>query len=106
MPSYRHHNFGNLYIRFDVQFPQRIGSSTTTESGDEVIALHPEDIAVLQRILPPRQREIPIPADAMTDDFALEEIDPHMEEARARGAGEDDEDDMHPGAERVQCASQ
>jgi len=106
MPSYRHHNFGNLYIRFDVKFPQRIGSKTTTESGDEVISLSFDDINALQRILPPRQREIPIPADAMTDDFVLEDIDSAMEEARARGAGEEEEDDLHPGAERVQCASQ
>jgi DnaJ homolog subfamily A member 2 len=99
MPSYRHHDFGNLYIQFDVKFPQRLG-------GEDGASLTPEDIAALERILPPRIQETPVPADAMTDDFVLEEIDPTREEARSRGAADEDDDDMHPGAERVQCASQ
>jgi DnaJ homolog subfamily A member 2 len=46
----------------------------------------------------------------MTEDFTLDEVDPTRDsQAHAHGMGangEDDEDEMHPGAERVQCASQ
>jgi DnaJ family protein A protein 2 len=45
----------------------------------------------------------------MTEDFTLDTVDPTRESQRARGVAggmDDDEDDMHPGAERVQCASQ
>jgi DnaJ family protein A protein 2 len=43
----------------------------------------------------------------MTKEFTLESVDPTREAQRARGmAMDDDGDDMHPGAERVQCASQ
>lgn len=101
MPSYRHHNYGNLYIQFEVKFPKRIGS------GEEGSSLSPEDVAALEKILPPRIPETPVPQDAMTDDFVLEDVDPTREGTGLPGAmGEDDDDDMHPGAERVQCASQ
>ena len=44
----------------------------------------------------------------MTEDFTLDSVDPTREQARARGmqSPDEDDDDMHPGAERVQCASQ
>jgi DnaJ family protein A protein 2 len=96
MPSHRHHHFGNLYIHFDVKFPTRIG-------GEE--GLKPEDVAALEKILPPRVDPTPLPADAMTEDFVLEELDP-TREGRSMGATEEDDDDMHPGGERVQCATQ
>jgi DnaJ homolog subfamily A member 2 len=96
MPSPRHHNFGNLYIHFDVKFPTRIG-------GEE--GLKPEDVAALEKILPPRVETAQIPADAMTDDFVLEDLDP-TREGRTLGAADEDDDDMHPGGERVQCATQ
>ena len=99
MPSYRHHNFGNLYIQFDVKFPTHLG-------GEDGSPLTPEDIAALERILPPRISETPLPENAMTEDYNLEEIDQTREAARARGVAEEDDDDMHPGGERVQCASQ
>jgi len=103
MPSYRHHDFGNLYIQFDVKFPERLGNN---EDGGP---MSPEQIRALESVLPPRKvPESMPPADAMTEDFTLEDVDAGGEGQRARGMGgmEDDEDDMHPGAERVQCASQ
>ena len=102
MPSYRHHDFGNLYIQFDVKFPERLGNE---EGGP----LTPEQIRALESVLPPRKvPDLLPPSDAMTEDFTLETVDPTRESQRARGmAGmDDDDDDMHPGAERVQCASQ
>lgn len=101
MPSYRHHDFGNLYIQFEVKFPEKIGPEDAT--------LSDEDKAALERILGARKIEhAQPPADAMVEDFPLENIDPTREHARARGAAgmDDDDDDMHGGAERVQCASQ
>ena len=102
MPSYRHHDYGNLYIQFDVKFPERLG-------GEDGAALTEEQIKALESVLPPRIASTTAPPpDAMIDDFTLEAVDPTQESGRARGGAsmEDDDDDMHPGAERVQCASQ
>ncbi|KAL8943772.1 MAG: hypothetical protein Q9216_000878 [Gyalolechia sp. 2 TL-2023] len=95
MPSMRHHDFGNLYIQFDVKFPPAMFNS-------------PEQIAQLEQILPPRKVFPPPPADAMIDDFNLENVD-QSGQRRAQGAtsmDEDEEDGVPPGAERMQCASQ
>lgn len=97
MPSYRHHNFGNLYIQFDVKFP---------ETGQV------QHLELLEQVLPPRMQQEQPPADAMVEDFELEDVDSSAgSQARAQGAAaaamdEDDEDGVPPGAERVQCASQ
>lgn len=101
MPSYRHHDFGNLYIQFDVKFPERI-------AGPDGGAMTPQQIAALESVLPPRLMNGPTPPDnAMTEDFTLEPVDPTQEGGRSRGmAMDEDEDEMHPGGERVQCASQ
>lgn len=94
MPSHRHHDFGNLYIQFDVKFPEP-NQMTNLE--------------LLEQVLPPRTKQTEPPSDAMVDDFELEEVDPHGQ-ARARGAtggmDDEDEDGMPQGAERMQCASQ
>ncbi|KAL8802227.1 MAG: hypothetical protein Q9182_003947 [Xanthomendoza sp. 2 TL-2023] len=95
MPSMRHHDFGNLYIQFDVKFPPPMFNS-------------PEKIAQLEQILPPRKDFPPPPADAMVDDFNLEHVD-QSGQRRAQGAtsmDEDEEDGVPQGAERMQCASQ
>lgn len=94
MPSMRHHDFGNLYIQFDVKFPPQGFNSA-------------EKLALLEDVLPPRKTQVQPPQDAMVDDFTLEEVDPSGQR-RAQGAtGMDEEEDGVPqGAERVQCASQ
>lgn len=103
MPSYRHHDHGNLYIQFDVKFPERLG-------GEDGAPMSEEQIKALESVLPPRAAAATAPpTDAMTEDFTLETVDAAREGGRARGmAGgmDDDDDEMHPGAERVQCASQ
>lgn len=94
MPSFRHHDFGNIFIQFSVRFPEK--NWTTDEKAFEA----------LRQILPPPSQSILPPADAMTDAVDLEDLDP-SQQARAQGATmEDDDDEGHPGAERVQCASQ
>jgi DnaJ family protein A protein 2 len=93
MPSFRHHDFGNLYIQFDVKFPDK------TELGD---------ITLLEQVLPKRVPQIAPPLDAMAEDYDLEDVDPRHQ-ARAQGAAgmdDEDEDGIPHGAERMQCASQ
>lgn len=106
MPSFRHHDFGNLYIQFDVKFPKRIHGPISDDGEDS--GMSAQQIAALESVLPPRVTPTAEPpSDAMTEDFMLESVEASREQARARGMPtEDDEDDMHPGAERVQCASQ
>lgn len=96
MPSFRHHDHGNLYIKFDVKFPEK----------DQL-----QNLELLEKVLPPRLQQTQPPADAMVEDFELESIDASEgSQARAHGAAsggmDEDDDDVPPGAERVQCASQ
>ncbi|RDK46275.1 hypothetical protein M752DRAFT_100114 [Aspergillus phoenicis ATCC 13157] len=95
MPSYRHHDFGNLYIQFDVKFPEK----------DQL-----KNLELLEQVLPPRMEQSQPPQDAMIEDFELEDIDgSESSQARAHGAAsamDEDDEDVPPGAERVQCASQ
>lgn len=95
MPSYRHHDFGNMYVRFDVKFPERNWTSD------------PAAFDALKAILPAQLHSTAPPAETMTEVADLEDVDA-SQQARAQGATLDDEDeDGHPaGAERVQCASQ
>ena len=95
MPSLRHHDFGNLYIQFDVKFPPPNFNTS-------------EKIAMLEQVLPPRKLQATPPGDAMIDDFQLEDVD-QSGQRRAQGATsmeEEEEDGVPQGAERMQCASQ
>lgn len=94
MPSYRHHDMGNLYIHFNVKFPEDNFNTT-------------ENILKLEEILPPRNIPM-ISPDAMVEDVVLEPVDPQQHGRSQHGAQSADEDeDMHGGGnERVQCASQ
>ena len=92
MPSLRHHDFGNLYIQFDVKFPDKT-------------QMNVQNLELLEQVLPPRMQQKLPPSDGMIEDFDLEEVDPRHH-ARATGVDDDDEDGIPAGAERVQCASQ
>ncbi|ETN43297.1 chaperone DnaJ [Cyphellophora europaea CBS 101466] len=93
MPSYRHHDFGNLYIQFDVKFPDKTDM---------------RNLELLEQVLPPRMKQSAPPGDAMNEDFDIEDVDDrgHARAQGAAGLNEDDDDDVPPGAERMQCASQ
>lgn len=97
MPTYRHHNFGDMYIKFNVKFPEK-GWITDPAAFDALRTLLP----------PPAVQNVP-PTDAMTEVATLEDVD-QQPAARAFGgsnAMSDDDEDGHPqGGERVQCASQ
>ena len=92
MPSFRHHDFGNLYIKFEVEFPS---------------GLDMQRLDLLESVLPPRPRLPQLSPDAMIEDYDLEDVDPRSQ-ARARGLATDEreEDGIPQGAERMQCASQ
>ena len=96
MPSYRHHDYGNLYIHFSVTFPEKNWTDD------------PAAFEALRKLLPsPSLQNVP-PAEAMTEPVDLEDID-NQSQGRVFGGpgmGEDDDEDGHPGTERVQCASQ
>ena len=95
MPSYRHHDFGNLYVKFELDFPPENFAT-------------PDQLALLENALPPRI--IPqLPPDAVTEETVLMEVDP-AQARRAegstrgkRGANGDvnmmDEDDEEEGAQ-------
>lgn len=98
MPSYRHHDFGNMYIQFTVKFPEKNWTQD------------PAAFEALQKLLPaPSLQTIP-PSEAMTEPADLEDIDSQSTGARAFGGGagamDEDDEEGHPHAERVQCASQ
>jgi DnaJ family protein A protein 2 len=96
MPSYRHHDFGNMYLQFDVKFPEK-GWTTDATAFEQ-----------LKVILPPRAEAHQPPAEVMTEIVDLEDIDA-SQQGRATGQGmmDDEDEDGHPGGgERVQCASQ
>jgi DnaJ homolog subfamily A member 2 len=96
MPSPRHHDMGNMYITFNVKFPEK-GWTADPSAFDALRALLPA----------PGPEAIP-PPDAMTEPVELEDVDP---QGKAKGFGQgvatdEDDEDGHPHGERVQCASQ
>jgi len=104
MPSYRHHDFGNLYVQFDVKFPESI--TGPPDKDGYPTPMTQQQIKALESVLPPRTPQAIPPPDAMTEDYALEKVDPAREGGRAAGAMDEDDDEMQAGGERVQCASQ
>ncbi|KAF7544190.1 hypothetical protein G7Z17_g10142 [Cylindrodendrum hubeiense] len=97
MPAPRHHDHGNLYIQFNVKFPEK--NWTADETAFES----------LRKILPsPPLQNVP-PAEAMTEPADLEDLDGQTSNkvfGHGDGMMDEDDEDGHPGGERVQCASQ
>lgn len=88
MPSYRHHEPGDLYLKFHVKFPEHVDAAMITK---------------LEEALPPRDPVEKIPKNHVVDEVALLELDPRQQrDAQARGDAMD-EDEEQP---RVQCAQQ
>ncbi|KAK3394697.1 hypothetical protein B0H63DRAFT_55261 [Podospora didyma] len=91
MPSYRHHDYGNMYIQFAVKFPEKGWTAD------------PAAFDALRAILPPPTAGPAPPNEGMTEPADIEDVD-----SNSKGFGSDamEEDDEPQGAERVQCASQ
>ncbi len=91
MPSFRHHDYGNMYIQFSVKFPENHWVND------------PIAFEALRKFLPSPELVNTPPADANLEPADLEDVD-----NAAKGFGgamEEDEEHEHHG-ERVQCASQ
>ena len=88
MPSFRHHEPGNLFVKMKVVFPEHI-------DGDI--------IPLLEQALPPRN-----PVDTFPSSVVVEEVDLENLDARqAREAEMQQEASMEDeGEPRVQCANQ
>ncbi|KAI9828760.1 MAG: Type I HSP40 co-chaperone [Thelocarpon impressellum] len=102
MPSPRHHDYGNLYVRFDVKFPKSDPEAGLSEPDKD------RRRELLRTVLPaPEPRPEPQEGEAIDECHGLEDISADQQ-ARAQGASvmDEDEDDVHPGSERMQCASQ
>jgi DnaJ family protein A protein 2 len=87
MPSHRHHEPGDLYVKIDVTFPESINTSV---------------IPLLERALPPRK-----PVETFEKNVILEEATMDDVDVRSRSEGFRDEamDEDHE-EPRVQCANQ
>ncbi|KAK4459205.1 mitochondrial protein import protein mas5 [Cladorrhinum samala] len=93
MPSYRHHDYGNMYIQFTVKFPEK---NWTTD---------PAAFEAIRKYLPSPDVINTAPAEAMTEPADLEDTDNNSK--GGFGGTPMEEDEEHDGqGERVQCASQ
>ncbi|KAF2863359.1 DnaJ-domain-containing protein [Piedraia hortae CBS 480.64] len=104
MPSYRHHDFGNMYVHFDVKFPERIQGPL--DANGAPTPMTQQQIKALESVLPPRMPQNIPPPDAVTDDYPLEKMDAARDGSRATAMNDDEDEEMHHGAERVQCPAQ
>jgi DnaJ family protein A protein 2 len=86
MPSQRHHEPGDMYVKLSVKFPEHID---------------PASIPLLERALPARQ-----PIETFGRGVIFDEV--HLDEAdtRTRGGVRDDPMDEDTDEPRVQCANQ
>jgi len=93
MPSQRHHELGDLYVRIKVAFPDFIA---------------PEAIPHLEAALPPRRPPQPTPKGTHIEEVDLSDLDARQqkEQAKREMNGGDDAMDEDEGEPRVQCANQ
>lgn len=88
MPSYRHHELGDLYVQIKVKFPESID---------------PAVIPLLEQALPARNGMPKLPKKTHLDEVTLEEPNDRQKRSAASNGDEmdEDEDDGRPG---VACA--
>jgi DnaJ family protein A protein 2 len=87
MPSYRHHELGDLYVKIHVKFPDTIS---------------PEVIPALESALPARNAVQKFSKNIHVDEVTLEEPNDRQKRSAATNGDEmDEDDDERPG---VQCA--
>lgn len=88
MPSFRHHEPGELYVRINVKFPESIDV---------------ENIPMLENALPPRKEISKFAKKTHVDEVMLEEPNDRQRRSAATNGDEMDEDDEE-GPRGVQCA--
>jgi DnaJ family protein A protein 2 len=94
MPSYRHHELGDLYVKLNVSFPESIPK---------------ELIPHLEQALPARTKATTYPPAIHVDEVGLSEPTEREKQSHQNGAGggnDDgmDDDDEEGGGPQVQCA--
>lgn len=93
MPSQRHHEPGDMYVKLNVKFPEAVTAAS---------------IPLLERALPPRQPLEKFGKDTVLEEVTLDDADTRSKsgfKSAHAAAGDDamDEDSEEP---RVQCANQ
>ena len=120
MPSYRHHNPGNMYITFEIEFPTQTPMMNDKERAmlKSVLGLPPtittskrqHDTNGMDVDEPDMELDVltpPLPNGAQEDECDLEDVDQSGAQRAQRATMEDEDEDGVPhGAERMQCASQ
>ncbi|KAI0303461.1 hypothetical protein B0F90DRAFT_1809660 [Multifurca ochricompacta] len=86
MPSQRHHEFGDLYIKMSIKWPEHID---------------PGKIHLLEQVLPPRRPLTKFPKGVLVEEVDMSDVDPRQERVMQEEAMEEDEAEP-----RVQCANQ
>ena len=90
MPSQRHHEPGDLFVKLHVKFPE---------------TLDPQVFPLLERALPPRKPLPKFDKNAVIEEAVLSDLDARQQQEQARGDS-DAMDEDEPGEPRVQCAQQ
>lgn len=90
MPSQRHHEPGDLFVRVTVRFPDSIP---------------PESIPLLEQALPPRKPLEKFPKGTVLEEVEAAEADARQAEYAEHGEAMDEDEDGE-GEPRVQCANQ
>jgi len=86
MPSQRHHEPGDLFIKFAIKWPENVD---------------PSKIHLLEQVLPPRRPLPKYPKGILVEETDMSDVDPRQERAMQEEAMDEDE-----GEPRVQCANQ
>ena len=94
MPSYRHHEMGDLYVKLNVEFPESIPK---------------ELVKHLEKALPARTPAKTYPSSIHVDEVGLSEPTEREKASHQNGGGRGGEDDMDDddeegGGPQVQCA--
>jgi DnaJ homolog subfamily A member 2 len=91
MPSQRHHEPGDLYVKFTVKFPDH---------------LDPTLIPLLEKALPHRKPIEKFPKNILLEEPVLDEVDTRSRQRAERMHDGEPMDEDGEGEPRVQCANQ
>ena len=86
MPSQRHHEMGDLYVKMSIKWPEHID---------------PDKIHLLEQVLPPRKALPKLPKNVLVEEVEMSDADPRQERVMQEDPMDEDE-----GEPRVQCANQ
>ena len=86
MPSQRHHEPGDLYVKLHVKFPD---------------SLEPSKLHLLESVLPPRKVVEKFPKSILMEEVELDTPDPRQRDRATDDAMDEDENEP-----RVQCSNQ